>query len=90
MNQNPEQINRIIVLGLLAVDAVLWIGIFIVYVTQHQVDNAIVLAASGIPSGLIGFISRDHKPASSTGDDSVIINNPTDADKKAIADQPKE
>lgn len=79
-----DQINVIIVIGLLVITAILWIGIFVVFAITGKTDSSMILAASSTSSGLIGFLSREFKMV--TGDDNSATvtdqSNSTENNKK--------
>lgn len=76
-NSSLNQINYLIVAGLLVISVILWIGIFVLFAITGKSDSAIIVAASSIPSGLIGFLTREFK-AVSGDDNSTAITGPID------------
>lgn len=75
-----DQINLWVCVGLMVIDAVLWIGIIYLH-TRGPVDNAMVLAAGSIPAGLIGFITRTepkHTQVDAGPQGQVTVNPPAD------------
>jgi hypothetical protein len=53
-----DRINLAIVYGLLIIDGLMWIAIFGLLYLGKQVPDTIVLAAVGIGSGFLGYLTR--------------------------------
>jgi hypothetical protein len=55
-----DRINLAIVYGLLIIDGLMWAGTFGLLYMGKQVPDTIVLAAVGIGTGFLGYLTREY------------------------------
>lgn len=73
----------LVILALTAIDIVLWFG----YFNSKEHADAVAMAAAGIPSGFIGFLSRGRMDAKRQRADQIVSTttgdiNTTSTEKK--------